>query len=229
MSATSPSQPPSAHDPGVQAYFERGSARWDTIYDNRKRNLKEWAIDRFFHGTIQHRFEIVIEALAPYEGKRILDIGCGSGRYSVEFAVRGAREVVGLDFAASMLELARQNAQERGVADRCRWVEGDFLDWAPEGSFEGVVSIGFFEYQRDVQALFDRIAAFTHGTIAISFPIDAGFRAAVRKWRYAYNKCYLRFFTEAELHALVHQCPVKITRHEIKRTDRDFVLLVETP
>jgi SAM-dependent methyltransferase len=229
--ATPSASPQPVAEPGVQAFFERGSARWDNIYDSGRKGPKEWLIDYFFHGTIQRRFEISMEELAPYEGRRFLDCGCGSGRYTTELAVRGAAEVIGLDFAQSMLDIAKASASERGVGDRCRFVQADFTQWQPESigeKVDGTVSIGFFEYQRDVQDSFNKLAAATNGPVVISFPKAGGFRALVRKYRYAYNKCYLRFFTRAEVASLVTNSAVPIASHQIRETDREWVLIAKT-
>lgn len=46
--------------------------------------------------------------------RRILDIGCGTGRHAIELAARGYR-VTGIDLSESMLARARENARRRGV------------------------------------------------------------------------------------------------------------------
>ncbi|MEO7993747.1 MAG: class I SAM-dependent methyltransferase, partial [bacterium] len=193
-----------------------------------KRNPLEWLIDMGFHATIQRRFEMVMEEHAPFEGKRFLDAGCGSGRYAVELGVRGAREVVGVDFAQNMLGIAAASAKERGVAEVCQFVQSDFLLYEPEAPFDALVSVGFFEYFTDVQGLFDKAASMTQGKMTITFPKAGGFRAAIRKWRYAYNKCYLRLFDKAEVTQLVKNCATPIVRWQLRETDRDFVLVAET-
>lgn len=45
---------------------------------------------------------------------RVLDLGCGSGPYSLWFAERGAR-VTGLDLSGTMISLAQEKARERNV------------------------------------------------------------------------------------------------------------------
>ena len=52
-------------------------------------------------------FPDVLGLLAPTAGETILDAACGTGRYSVAIADRGAL-VIGLDFSAGMLALARR-------------------------------------------------------------------------------------------------------------------------
>ncbi|MFS0575287.1 class I SAM-dependent methyltransferase [Sporosarcina sp. 179-K 3D1 HS] len=48
-------------------------------------------------------------AIGDLEGKRILDIGCGTGVLSFKFAERGA-EVAGVDLSSDMLDVAKKRA-----------------------------------------------------------------------------------------------------------------------
>ncbi|MPZ49139.1 MAG: methyltransferase domain-containing protein [Dehalococcoidia bacterium] len=49
---------------------------------------------------------VMLELSGPVEGKRVLDLGCGEGRFSRMLAQRGAR-VVGLDLIAEMVIAAQ--------------------------------------------------------------------------------------------------------------------------
>jgi SAM-dependent methyltransferase len=68
---------------------------------------------------------------------RILDLGCGTGRLALRLAERG-HDVVGVDPAAAMLELAR--AQDVGA--HVRWFEGDARTIELDGRFDLVVMTG---------------------------------------------------------------------------------------
>ena len=59
-------------------------------------------------GRIEAAYER-IAALVAAPGKRILDIGCGTGGVSLACAARGAA-VTGIDIDAGMLEVARRKA-----------------------------------------------------------------------------------------------------------------------
>jgi SAM-dependent methyltransferase len=56
-----------------------------------------------------------------FQGKVVLDFGCGAGREAVEMAERGARQVIGLDLSQRWLDAAVRLADARGVADRCHF------------------------------------------------------------------------------------------------------------
>jgi ubiquinone/menaquinone biosynthesis C-methylase UbiE len=57
----------------------------------------------------------MLQMLGDVGGRRVLDLGCGEGRYSRELARRGAR-VTGVDASARLIEVARERARAEGAA-----------------------------------------------------------------------------------------------------------------
>ena len=55
-------------------------------------------------------------------GSRVIDIGCGHGKYALALIERGA-DVVGLDFAVALLNRARELENELRI--RGHWIRGD--------------------------------------------------------------------------------------------------------
>ena len=70
-------------------------------------------------------------------GSRILDLGCGYGRLSIELAQRGY-DVIGLDYSESLLKTARTCAKEAGVS--VDFVRCDMREMEYEEEFDGVIS-----------------------------------------------------------------------------------------
>jgi release factor glutamine methyltransferase len=72
---------------------------------------------------------------------RIVDVGTGSGAIALALAVKlpGAA-ITATDISAAALDLARENAQQNGVAERLRFVEGDLLAPVAQEKFDVVVS-----------------------------------------------------------------------------------------
>jgi ubiquinone/menaquinone biosynthesis C-methylase UbiE len=86
----------------------------------------------------------VLEALDPIEDKRVLEIACGTGRFTVLLAERGA-DVVGLDISDAMLEQGREKAALAGVDDHLEFVRGDAARLPfPDDDFDAVVAMRFF-------------------------------------------------------------------------------------
>src|SRR5205085_1976365 len=63
------------------------------------------------------RLLALFEALGRLAGRRVLDLGCGKGRFAAHLATRGAK-VVGLDRSAAMLARAMDLERVRGSARR---------------------------------------------------------------------------------------------------------------
>ena len=55
------------------------------------------------------------------EGSLVLDLGCGTGRMTLELAKRGY-DMTGVDYSVEMLDIARQNAYELGLSDKILWL-----------------------------------------------------------------------------------------------------------
>jgi SAM-dependent methyltransferase len=86
--------------------------------------------------------EVYLTLLGLAPGERVLDVGCGSGVVTREIARRvgaGGR-AVGLDPSRALLAVARQLAQEAGLADRIEFREGGALQLPFEdATFDAVV------------------------------------------------------------------------------------------
>ena len=82
------------------------------------------------------------EAASSSDPVRVLDVGGAAGRYACWLAERGY-EVTLADLSATQVDLARENAAERGVADRVTARQGDVrdLDFAAD-EFDAVCCLG---------------------------------------------------------------------------------------
>lgn len=63
------------------------------------------------HSFVWQYGESLLELLAPQKREFILDLGCGTGQLTQQIAVAGA-EVMGIDYAPSMIEQAQKNYPE---------------------------------------------------------------------------------------------------------------------
>lgn len=63
-----------------------------------------------------------------FNGKRVLEIGCGSGVISCLMALSGAKQVVGVDINPQAIENAKQNAKILGVDSKINFRQGNLFE-----------------------------------------------------------------------------------------------------
>lgn len=63
------------------------------------------------------------------EGKRILDLGCGTGTFAVGAALLGARLATGVDVDSHAVAMAQETAADLGVSQRTWFVCSNVADW----------------------------------------------------------------------------------------------------
>src|SRR5918998_3438015 len=167
----------------VREHFHADARRFDSIYEERKGPLTR-LIDNWWRGVVRKRLEVNLEKLEPLKGKSVLDVGCGSGRFCIAYAERGASRVVGVDFAAAMIDIADQLAAEAGVADRCEFIAGAFPESVGDETFDASTANGFFDYVEHPVPLIARMRELTRETMIMSFPKAVEWRVPVRRVRF---------------------------------------------
>jgi cyclopropane-fatty-acyl-phospholipid synthase len=77
-------------------------------------------------------------------GQHVLDIGCGWGGMALYLNQVADVDVLGITLSEEQLKVARQRAEEAGVADRVKF---ELIDYRLlEGRFDRIVSVGMFEH-----------------------------------------------------------------------------------
>jgi ubiquinone/menaquinone biosynthesis C-methylase UbiE len=203
-------------------FFDRYAVDFDAIYGNDNRAL-ERVINHLFRRAMVVRYEKTIAGCNPIEGRTVIDIGCGSGHYSVALARAGAARVLGLDFAPGMLKIARSGAEKFGVADRCTFESGDFLTFPLTEKFDYAIVMGFMDYVSDPRRVIDRVLGIVRRRAFFSFPKDGGPLAWQRKLRYR-NRCDLFLYGEDQIRSLFAATGAKFS---IEPIGRDFFVTLE--
>lgn len=157
-------------------------------------------MNRWLRRPFYRRFDLTLAACGDVRGKRILDVGCGSGRYMVALAQRGAT-VLGIDFASNMLALAHALAEERGVAAHCRFIHGDFLKYDFHETFDISLAIGLFDYVQDPLVFLEKLNWLTEEKVIVTFPRPGGWRALQRRLRYRMEGCPIYFHSQDSMAA----------------------------
>lgn len=191
----------------VRTYFTDRAKLFDTLYE--EEGMVGQAFNKVFRRPMFTRYVYTLEGLGKLEGRRILDVGCGSGRYSIELARAGA-EVVGVDFSEEMLKMARQRAKEAGVEDKVKFVSGDFIDWArnQDEVFDASFAMGVLDYIEDAPAFIRTMAKVSKEVIA-SFPSPTPVRMPLRKLRYWVRNCPVHFYWRSEVERMYHDAGLR--------------------
>ncbi|MFQ7311467.1 MAG: class I SAM-dependent methyltransferase [Sellimonas sp.] len=109
------------------------------------------------------------EMMPDFQGKRVLDLGCGYGWHCAYAAEKGAVSVLGIDLSEKMLETAREkNAGEIIEYRRCA-MEDLVLE---EDSFDVVLSSLAFHYVKDFPDLVSRIKGWLCSGGAFVFSVE---------------------------------------------------------
>ena len=193
--------------------FAAESDRWDRIYSEDASWLAR-AWDLLMRQNVRRRFARTFEVAGPLAGASVLDVGCGSGRYLVEAAARGAKRVLGVDVAAPMVGLARGLAREHGAEKAIECRESDLFALGLEEHFDLVIANGLFDYLPDPSRALASLHAWTRGLLVATFPDRFAFRALPRRAYWKARGLEIRLFTEAEIFALARAAGFRDARIE---------------
>jgi trans-aconitate 2-methyltransferase len=103
------------------------------------------------HAFVWQYGQDLIGLLAPLEGERILDVGCGTGQLTAQIAAAGA-EVTGIDSSPAMLAEARKNYPD------IRFEAMDVGEMSYDGCFDAVFSNAALHWVRDAEGAAARMA-----------------------------------------------------------------------
>ena len=178
---------PATSDADGVAPTDRGSARKREAlelfsglprrYDQLSAALSFWQDPRWRRA--------LVDAVAPRDGERLLDVATGTGMVAGELLARASCTVVGLDQSPQMLSAARERFA-RGDSDRVQLLEGqaEALPF-PDESFEALTFTYLLRYVDDPRATLAELARVLRGggriaSLEFGVPQRAPARAA---WR----------------------------------------------
>ncbi|MFB6153932.1 MAG: class I SAM-dependent methyltransferase [Halodesulfurarchaeum sp.] len=159
--------------------------------------------------------EAVLDALGPTEDRRILEIACGTGRFTVMLAERGA-DIVGLDISAPMLQQGREKAGQVGVQDHLEFLRGDAgrLPFSDD-EFDAVFAIRFFHLADSPAAFLSEMARVSRGQILFD-TFNAKSTRSAYNWLLPMGS---RLYDDEEVRDLIAE-----TGLQLENAEHDFVL-----
>lgn len=125
------------------------------IFDNEAKSYDSWYDTKLGDFVDRVERKCAFDLFLPFEGKKILDIGCGTGNYSIRLAELGY-EVVGIDISDEMLDIARGKAKEKNL--NIKFYNMDIYDLKfDDGEFDGAFSMAAFEFVEDTERALSEI------------------------------------------------------------------------
>ncbi len=210
----------------IQSRFEKDAKAFDSIYSDGS-EFNTW-FNRRFRKPIFERFDLVDQLMGDIKGKNVLDIGCGSGVYIVNFAAKGAAFVLGVDFSQPMLDIAKRRVESQNFSTQCEFRVANFLETDFNQKFDVTIAIGVFDYLANPEPFLKKMKEVTQGKIIISFPGHSLIRGALRKLRYLFtSKGSVYFYSKKRIEDLVKA--VGFSHYEVipMKTGSGFVLLAQ--
>lgn len=138
----------------------------EVAFHDQLRSVYERDTDRYAYYTSNKKYYSVVRTSLAYvesllarecAGKRVLDFGCGDGRFSIQLA-RHAASVIGVDISPESVRICREEAIRAGVADKVSFEVGD-CESLPfsDASFDAVLDMGVLHHM-DVAKAFSEMS-----------------------------------------------------------------------
>ena len=155
------------------------------------------------------RLLTAIERKIGLTNKTTLEIGIGTGGFTIEMLKRGAAQAVGVDAMGNQLRQAHRLASEAGVADRLQLKQGDVTEIGDQLATSDVVVMDRVVCcYPDWRTLVDTASAHARAAVAMTYPraawytriwvksANAGMRLLRRTFR-------LHLHSPSDMHALL--------------------------
>lgn len=184
----------------ISKYFGEHAVDWGKHYQGT--SFTRRILNSIFRRALKQRWDLTMQYALPAQGKTYLDIGCGTGEYSIALGEAGARQVTGIDFAEPMIDLSRRLADERGLSEICEFVAGDFMKLDLRRKYDMALAIGVFDYVDDYEAFWRKMIMVSNSVVIGSFPRHSLIREPVRKLRYRHKGFPVHFYSRAQLESL---------------------------
>jgi 2-polyprenyl-3-methyl-5-hydroxy-6-metoxy-1,4-benzoquinol methylase len=134
----------------VKTHFDINAQMWKDLYYNFNKSNEI---------VLSNRKNISVAFLCKYlkHNSKILDAGCGAGIVAMDIVQKGFF-VHGIDISPKMIEICNQTFSQKEI-DTCKYLfsVGNLVDIDfPDNFFDGIIALGFLEYQKDEHEILKR-------------------------------------------------------------------------
>jgi ubiquinone/menaquinone biosynthesis C-methylase UbiE len=207
-------------------FFEGYAYQFDEIYViQHQKGLRGW-LNRSLRASMETRYRNTFASLQPMEGRTVLDIGCGSGRYIFDCLESGAARVTGIDLSEEMIVLTNRALRNCGdVSDRVELIVGDFFKQDFRRTYDYAIVMGVMDYIEDAEGFLRKLNRLVTCRTVLSFPVAESAWTLQRKVRYMVRHCPLYFYSQERLQHLMQGANVRT--FSVQRIDRDYFVIAE--
>jgi ubiquinone/menaquinone biosynthesis C-methylase UbiE len=171
---------------------------------------------------LEDQERVLGEFLGDISGRRILDIGTGTGRAAIALARRGAI-VTGIDASSEMLRVARERAHKAGLT--IDFAEGDAHALSfPDRAFDSSVCLRVLMHLPDWRQAVTELCRVTQRRLIFDYPALGSTASAQAAWR----KAALKMGQQVEAYRVFRARAIRqeLARHgfRVAATHKQFVL-----
>ena len=142
---------------------------WNSRPCNVRHSTAPVGTKQYFDEVEERKYfvEYHIPAFAEFDrwrGKKVLEIGCGIGTDTINFARHGA-QVTTVDLSDKSMELARTRAAVFGVQDQIRFYAGnaeELTTFVPVEPYDLIYSFGVIHHTPHPATVLDQLRQYTH-------------------------------------------------------------------
>jgi ubiquinone/menaquinone biosynthesis C-methylase UbiE len=114
------------------------------IFDDEANSYDSWYESKMGAFADEVQTQLAFRLFKPKKGMHVLDVGCGTGNFSIKLAKMGLK-VTGIDVSDNMLKVAENKAKAEGL--NIDFFNMDAHDMRfKDNSFDGVISMAVIEF-----------------------------------------------------------------------------------
>jgi 2-polyprenyl-3-methyl-5-hydroxy-6-metoxy-1,4-benzoquinol methylase len=151
---------------------------WNDRPCNVRHSQKDVGSEEYFREVEWRKYMVEphIPGFADFErwrGKRVLEIGCGIGTDTINFARHGAR-VTAVDLSENSLDLARKRARVFGLEDQIRFFQADaehLTDYVPVEPYDLIYSFGVIHHTPHPERVIEQLRNYFKPTTIVKIMV----------------------------------------------------------
>ncbi len=188
---------------GAQQYFEGYADNFISSYDAESwKQLK--GLKAGLWRDLHEREQICLHLLCPLQGKRVLDIGCGDGRYGLRLSTMGVEDYTGIDFSEVMIAKAKESAKD---LPQLKFFQMGFDQFSSMKPFDHTFAMGVLDYIADPKAFLTKALSMTTKSVIVSIPKRTLLRGSARILRYRLRGCPIWLYSFQQMTSLLNSIP----------------------